>query len=67
MQPGMPPHERVDDRLALMAENGVAHVPSLITINELVADPTAAGLPAEMAYRVGLALHGQGRARGPGG
>jgi imidazolonepropionase-like amidohydrolase len=47
-----------DETAALMAENGVAHVPTLITIHEL-ADPTAAGLPAEMADRVGIALDGQ--------
>jgi imidazolonepropionase-like amidohydrolase len=48
-----------DETAALMAANGVAHVPTLITIHELLADPTAAGLPAEMADRVGIAVHGQ--------
>lgn len=48
-----------DETAALMAGNGVAHVPTLLTIHELLANPTAAGLPAEMADRVGIALHGQ--------
>jgi imidazolonepropionase-like amidohydrolase len=48
-----------DETAALMADNGVAHVPTLITIHELIADSAAAGLPAEMADRVGIALHGQ--------
>src|SRR5689334_20893229 len=41
-----------DETAALMAANGVAHVPTLVTIHELIADPTAAGVPAEMAGRV---------------
>lgn len=48
-----------DKTAALLAEHGVAHVPTLITIHELLAEPTAAGLPAEIADRVGIALHGQ--------
>jgi imidazolonepropionase-like amidohydrolase len=48
-----------DETAALMAANGVAHVPTLLTIHELIADPSSAGVPAEMADRVGIALHGQ--------
>jgi imidazolonepropionase-like amidohydrolase len=44
---------------ALMAEHGVAHVPTLAVVHALLEDATGAGLPASMSERVGVALQGQ--------
>ncbi len=44
---------------ALMAEHGVAHVPTLAVVRGLLDDATQTGLPASMADRVGIAWEGQ--------
>jgi imidazolonepropionase-like amidohydrolase len=44
---------------ALMAEHGVAHVPTLAVVHALATDPRAAGLPASIADRIGVAMQGQ--------
>lgn len=48
-----------EETAALMAEHGVAHVPTLSVVHALIADATEAGLPPEIAARVGPALDGQ--------
>lgn len=48
-----------EETAALMAANGVAHVPTLAVVHALLDDATRAGLPAEVANRVGPALQGQ--------
>lgn len=51
---------QIDEGTAgLMAEHGVAHVPTLAVVHALLEDATGAGLPASMSERVGVALQGQ--------
>lgn len=51
---------QIDEKTAaLMAEHGVAHVPTLAVANALFENSAAAGLPASMSERVGAALQGQ--------
>lgn len=50
----------IDEETAtLMAQHGVAHVPTLAVVQALLEDATAAGLPAGIRDRVGPALDGQ--------
>ncbi len=44
---------------ALMAEHGVAHIPTLAVVHALAADARGAGLPASIADRLGATLQGQ--------
>ncbi|MYZ38280.1 MULTISPECIES: amidohydrolase family protein [unclassified Streptomyces] len=56
---------RIDERTAaLMAQHGVAHVPTLSVVQVLLDDASEAGLPAGTAGRVGHALRGQTDAPG---
>lgn len=48
-----------EDTAALMAEHGVALVPTLSVVYALLEDASEAGLPPEIADRVGPALDGQ--------
>lgn len=51
---------QIDDETAeLMAENDVAHVPTLAVVHALIENAAEAGLPASIADRVGVALQGQ--------
>ena len=44
---------------ALMAANAVAYVPTMAVVEALLEDASAAGLPADMASRIGVARQGQ--------
>ena len=48
-----------EETAALMAEHGVAHVPTLAVAHELAANAREAGLPASIADRVGKVIQGQ--------
>lgn len=48
-----------EDTAALMAQHGVALVPTLAVVHALLEDATEAGLPAEITDRIGPALDGQ--------
>lgn len=48
-----------DETAALMAEHGVAHVPTFAVVHSLLEDAGAAGLPAAMRDRIGPAMEGQ--------
>lgn len=48
-----------EETAALMAEHGVAHVPTLAVVEALAADARTAGLPAEITDRLGSAMQGQ--------
>lgn len=51
---------QIDEQTAaLMAEHGVAHVPTLAVANALFEDAAAAGLPPSISERVGAAQQGQ--------
>ncbi|MFF0145229.1 imidazolonepropionase-like amidohydrolase [Amycolatopsis sulphurea] len=50
----------VDEEMAaIMAEQGVALVPTMAVVHALTADSTSAGLPAHIAARVGNVIDGQ--------
>ncbi|MDF2896397.1 MAG: putative family peptidase [Rhodococcus erythropolis] len=51
-----------DEMAAIMAERGVAHVPTLAVVQKLSRSATEAGLSVAMASRVGDAMAGQRRA-----
>ncbi|USQ81267.1 amidohydrolase family protein [Ornithinimicrobium faecis] len=48
-----------EETAALMAQHGVAHVPTLAVVHALLEDAAAAGLPPEIRDRIGPALDGQ--------
>ncbi len=48
-----------EETAALMARRGVAHVPTLTVVDELLKRPGGAGLPSQMSDRVGIAWNGQ--------
>jgi imidazolonepropionase-like amidohydrolase len=47
-----------EETAALLAANGVAHVPTLAVVHSLASDATGTGLPASIADRLGIAMHG---------
>ncbi|MFI9386678.1 amidohydrolase family protein [Kutzneria sp. NPDC052558] len=50
----------IDEEMAtLMAQHGVAHVPTLAVVHALLDDSTGPGLPAHIGTRVGHVLDGQ--------
>lgn len=51
-----------DEMAALMAERGVAHVPTLSVVRALEEDVTGAGLPEHIAERLGACFEGQANA-----
>src|SRR6185503_4849817 len=48
-----------DETAALMAANGVAHVPTLAVVEALIENASTAGLPGSIADRIGVASQGQ--------
>jgi imidazolonepropionase-like amidohydrolase len=51
---------QIDDEMAaLMKQRGVAHVPTLLVVEDLLKDASATGLDASIADRVGVAWQGQ--------
>ncbi|MGH3275074.1 MAG: amidohydrolase family protein [Streptosporangiaceae bacterium] len=48
-----------EETAALMAEHGVALVPTLAVVHALASDAQQAGLPASIADRIGVAMQGQ--------
>lgn len=48
-----------EETAALMAANQVAHVPTLLTVEKLADDTRTAGLPTEIASRLGNVMQGQ--------
>ncbi|MFD1495242.1 metal-dependent hydrolase family protein [Streptosporangium lutulentum] len=48
-----------EETAALMAANGVAHVPTLAVVHALAENAAASGVPASISERLGIAMQGQ--------